>query len=109
MANGRIRQIHDAATITAATLERFRHVVRLWDTPTSQLEGAQVVCEITIPTVLEIIAEQHEPFSDQPERAKIRSQGREGWVLALMRTKIPCGLTWPDVAAYRCISDHCQY
>jgi hypothetical protein len=83
----RIRPTQYTAAITAATLEQFHHVVRVWDTPQSMVEGARIVYIITMPTLVEVIAEQREPFGDKPERAKIRYQGKEGWVLAMLLTR----------------------
>lgn len=83
MAAERIRQVRYTASITAATLERFQQVIRVWDTPQSRLEGARVVQAITAPVTVDVMAEQLERFSAKPERAKIRHQGKEGWVLAI--------------------------
>jgi hypothetical protein len=87
MTDNRVRQTQYAATITPETLAQLQGVLRLWDSPRSKLEGARVVAEITIPTSVHVIAEQFERFSEKPERAKIRSQGKEGWVLAVMVTR----------------------
>lgn len=69
------------------TLAQVQAGVRVWDTPRSQLEGARSVDAITVPTRVDVIAEQFEPFSEKLERARIRYQGKEGWVLAIMLTR----------------------
>ena len=82
-----IRQVSYTAAVTAQTLAQFGQRIRVWDTPQSAVEGARVVCEITAPTCVDVIAEQYEPFSNVAERLSIRHQKREGWVLAIQLTR----------------------
>ena len=81
------RQVSYTATVTALTLAQFGQRLRVWDTPQSAVEGARVVCEITAPTCIDVIAEQCEPYSDVAERAYIRYQEHEGWVLLMLLTR----------------------
>lgn len=81
------REVSYTATVTAVTLAQCGQRIRVWDTPQSAVEGASVVCEITTPIRVEVIAEQCEPYSDVAERAYIRYQGHEGWVLAMLLTQ----------------------
>ncbi len=83
-----VRPTHYRAMISSATLARFPQGVRIWDTPASSMEGARVLAVITTPTAVEVLAEQYEPYSDRPERARIRYGDTEGWVLSLMLTPL---------------------
>ena len=87
MTTPHLRQVCYTATITASTLAHFDQRIRVWDTPRSIVEGAQVVYEITTPTRVDVVAEQLEPFSDVAERAHIHYQGQEGWVLMILLTR----------------------
>lgn len=87
MPDDRVCQARYPAAVTCETLAQVQAGVRVWDTPRSQLEGARSVDAITVPTRVDVIAEQFEPFSEKLERARIRYQGKEGWVLAIMLTR----------------------
>ncbi|MDH3598810.1 MAG: hypothetical protein OEU26_04115 [Candidatus Tectomicrobia bacterium] len=82
----RLRQTVYTATVTKTTLAQFPCGVRIWDAPRSAVEGARVIQVVTTPMQVDIVAEQLEPFSDTPERCKIRYRDQEGWILAVMLT-----------------------
>ncbi len=86
--SGRLRQTRYQAAIKQVTIEQFPSGIRMWDTPQSAVSGARVVHSILTPAQVEVVAEQCEPFSHTPERAKIRYDGLEGWVLAMALTPV---------------------
>ncbi len=88
MTTPHFRPVSYTAAITAQTLVQFGQRIRVWDTPQSAVEGARVVCEITAPTCVDVIAELYEPYSNIAERVSIRYQNHAGWVLAMQLTRV---------------------
>jgi hypothetical protein len=77
------------AMITQEILERYDGVVRIWDSPRSAIDGGQVVDKITQPTEVVVSEEEKDIYGSLPQRAKVRySDGKTGWVLYQMITKI---------------------
>ena len=77
------------AVITQELLAKWQGVVRVWDTPHSAIEGAQVLDQITVPTEATVIEEQLDMFGAIPQRARVRYSGdKEGWVIYEMLQKI---------------------
>ena len=71
--------------ITRRRLREWQGVVRVWDTPQSAIEGAQVVDRITAPTDATVVEEQLDLYGALPQRARIRyGDGKEGWVVYAM-------------------------
>ncbi len=83
-----LRQTRYQAVIEQAAIDRFPSGIRVWDTPQSAVSGARVVQTLSTPAQVEVVAEQCEPFSHTPERAKIRYDGLEGWGLAMVLTPL---------------------
>ena len=78
-----------AALITQEVLERYDGVVRVWDTPRSAIDGGQVMDKISQPTEVVVTEEEKDLYGSLPQRAKVRyGDGREGWVLYQMLTKL---------------------
>jgi hypothetical protein len=77
------------AMITPEILERYDGVVRVWDSPRSAIDGAQVVDRITQPTEVVVYAEEKDLYGSLPQRAKVRyGDGKEGWVLYQMIRRV---------------------
>jgi hypothetical protein len=77
------------ALISQEILDRYDGVVRVWDTPRSAIDGGQVVDKITQPTDVVVSAEEKDIYGSLPQRAKVRyADGKEGWVLYQMLTKM---------------------
>jgi hypothetical protein len=77
------------AMITQEILERYDGVVRVWDSPRSAIDGGQVVDKISQPMEVFVYEEEKDIYGSLPQRAKIRySDGKEGWVLYQMITKV---------------------
>jgi hypothetical protein len=77
------------ALISQEILDRYDGVVRVWDTPRSAIDGGQVVDKITHPTDVVVSAEEKDIYGSLPQRAKVRyADGKEGWVLYQMLTKM---------------------
>ncbi len=77
------------AMITQEILERYDGVVRIWDTPRSAIDGAQVVDKITQPTEVVVSEEEKDIYGSLPQRAKVHyGDGKAGWVLYQMISKI---------------------
>jgi hypothetical protein len=77
------------ALITQEILDRYDGVVRVWDTPRSAIDGAQVMDKISQPTEVVVTEEEKDLYGSLPQRAKVRyGDGREGWVLYQMLTKL---------------------
>lgn len=83
-----LRQTRYQATIEQTVIDRFPSGIHIWDTPQSAISGARVVHTLLTPIQVEVVAEQCEPFSHTPERAKIRYDGLEGWILAMVLTPV---------------------
>jgi hypothetical protein len=78
-----------AAMITQEILDRYDGVVRVWDVPHSAIDGGQVVDKITQLTEVVVSEEEKDMYGSLPQRAKVRyGDGKEGWVLYQMITKI---------------------
>jgi hypothetical protein len=77
------------AMITQEILDRYDGVVRVWDTPRSAIDGAQVVDKISQPTEIVVSEEEKDLYGSLPQRAKVRyGDGKEGWVLYQMIAKM---------------------
>jgi hypothetical protein len=77
------------ALITQEILDRYDGVVRVWDTPRSAIDGGQVMDKISQPTEVVVTEEEKDLYGSLPQRAKVRyGDGREGWVLYQMLTKL---------------------
>jgi hypothetical protein len=77
------------AMITQEILDRYDGVVRVWDTPRSAIDGGQVMDKISQPTEVVVTEEEKDLYGSLPQRAKVRyGDGREGWVLYQMLTKL---------------------
>jgi hypothetical protein len=77
------------ALISQEILARYDGVVRVWDTPRSAIDGGQVVDKITQPLEVMVYEEEKDLYGSLPQRARIRySDGKEGWVLYQMLTRV---------------------
>ena len=70
-----------AAKVTGGLLEKWEGTVRVWDSPSSAIEGAVVLDKITEPTQVEVFEEQMDMYGSIPQRAHIRYGDKEGWVI----------------------------
>jgi hypothetical protein len=70
-----------AAKVTKALLEKWEGVVRVWDNPSSAIEGAIVLDKITEPTKVEVFEEQMDMYGSIPQRAHVRYGDKEGWII----------------------------
>lgn len=73
------------AEVSSEILKRWNDCVRVWDTPQSAVEGAEVVDMITEPIQVTVVEIQKDMmYGTTPQRYKITYGGKEGWVLADM-------------------------
>jgi len=71
------------ANISAETLKRWNGCIRVWDTPRSAVEGAEVVDMIKEPIEVTVMEVQKDMmYGTTPQRYKITYGDKEGWVLA---------------------------
>jgi len=71
------------ANISAETLKRWNGCIRVWDTPRSAVEGAEVVDTIKEPIAVTVMEVQKDMmYGTTPQRYKITYGDKEGWVLA---------------------------
>lgn len=70
------------ALVSQEIISKWNGAVRVWSEPKSAVEGAEVVDQLREPTEVNVIEEQREMFSGQPQRARVQyGAGREGWLL----------------------------
>ncbi len=81
-------QVEYRAAIGQAAIDQFPSGIRIWDTPQSAVSGGEVMHILSTPARVDVVAEQCEPFSETPERVKIRYEGLEGWILAVVLTPV---------------------
>ena len=70
------------ARVTKALLAKWNGEVRVWDSPKSAIEGAEVLDIITSPCSIGVVEEQLDMYGSIPQRARISyRRGKEGWII----------------------------
>ena len=70
------------ARVTKALLVKWNGEVRVWDSPRSAIEGAEVLDIITSPCAIRVVEEQLDMYGSIPQRARVSyRRGKEGWII----------------------------
>ena len=74
--------------ITKSILNKWQGEIRVWDIPSSAIEGAVVLDKIVRPVRATVLEEQLDIYGAIPQRARIRyGRNKEGWVIYDMLQK----------------------